>query len=131
MTDENPRMRELIENSLGTPAAKRLRESVPVEVGREIVRRAEEKRAEAFAEFLMDEFSDGAISIDFAEDDGDFSHVQINGYFDLLSIARSVLAKVAAESSPLRADLAPRSGAAHPDPVSRDGGTGSGCASNP
>lgn len=35
------------------------------------------------------------------------------------------------ESSPLRADLAPRSGAAHPGPVSRDGGTGSGCASNP
>lgn len=48
--EENPRMAELIEaSSLGTPEAKRLRESVPAEVGAEIVRRAKPRDVIALA----------------------------------------------------------------------------------
>ncbi len=61
---------------------------------------------------------------------------RLRRYVDLgkrLSHARSMLraAELREEASPLRADVGPRSGAAHPEPSSRDGGTGPGCASNP
>lgn len=153
MSDENPRMRELVENSsLGTPSAKRLRESVPVEVGREIVRRADAKRRKADPKTCA---QCGRVGSQLFRESIDALtleplHFCVNREAckaRLRKVTRAyrlanpdtwaslpdilAWAKSAPESSPLRADLAPRSGAAHPDPVSRDGGTGSGCASNP
>ncbi|MBF6584373.1 hypothetical protein IU414_06320 [Nocardia farcinica] len=55
----------------------------------------------------------------------------LDGHFDLRTIGAAIVPYMAqlAESSPLRADSAPRSGAACPDPLDGDAG-GSGHASN-
>ncbi|MEV0357163.1 hypothetical protein AB0H71_13985 [Nocardia sp. NPDC050697] len=151
MSGDNPRMRELIErSSLGTPAAQRLRESVPLEVGREIVRRAEAKRKPASKTCAhcgrvgsqlfrpsVDWFTGESIHFCVNRAACSDRYARVTRAYqkahpgEFLPRQAELLAWAASESSPLRADSAPRSGAAHPDPESRDGGSGAGCASNP